>query len=183
MAPFKLIGWQGRRPSPGARRGVRRTAVFRCTPNRSARIAAGRSLARAVRAGLRAGKEGISSRFFCQDDRITIADGLRAGRSVKAIAVELGKSYQSVYRQVRRKRKPGGGYQPWWAHNNAPARAATLKTAKIAGQRRAAPDDPQPAGGEVVTATDVPLADPDLPVEPLNAVCAATIYRACSPGS
>ncbi|MFJ1799052.1 helix-turn-helix domain-containing protein [Streptomyces sp. NPDC088180] len=38
----------------------------------------------------------ISPRFLTQDDRIAIADGLRADQSVKRIASSIGKSFQSV---------------------------------------------------------------------------------------
>ena len=61
----------------------------------------------------------VSSRFLDQDDRIAIADGLFAGRAVKEIAAAIGKSFQTVYREVKRNSKPDGGYQPWWAHNQA----------------------------------------------------------------
>jgi len=61
----------------------------------------------------------ISPRFLSQDDRIAIADGLRAGDPVKVIAARIGKSYQTVYREVSRNSKPDGSYQPWWAHNRA----------------------------------------------------------------
>jgi IS30 family transposase len=61
----------------------------------------------------------ISTRYFGQDDRIEISDGLAAGEPVKAIAARLGKSYQSVYREIARNRKPDGRYQPWHAHNQA----------------------------------------------------------------
>jgi len=61
----------------------------------------------------------VSSRFLSQDDRITIADGLRDGKSVKSIATEIAKSFQSVYREIERNSKPDGTYQPWWAHNQA----------------------------------------------------------------
>lgn len=61
----------------------------------------------------------ISSRYLSQDDRIEIADGLDAGESVKAIAARIGKSYQSVYREISRNRKPDGRYQPWFAHGQA----------------------------------------------------------------
>ena len=61
----------------------------------------------------------ISSRYLSQDDRIEIADGLDAGERVKAIAARIGKSYQSVYREVARNRKPDGRYQPWFAHGQA----------------------------------------------------------------
>ncbi|MBS1674498.1 MAG: IS30 family transposase [Actinobacteria bacterium] len=61
----------------------------------------------------------ISNRYLSQDDRIEIADGLDAGEPVKVIASRIGKSYQSVYREIARNRKPDGGYQPWFAHGQA----------------------------------------------------------------
>ncbi|MGN9779364.1 IS30 family transposase [Micromonospora sp. H33] len=61
----------------------------------------------------------ISPRYLNQDDRIEIADGLARGEPVKAIAARIGKSYQSVYREIARNRKPDGRYQPWYAHNQA----------------------------------------------------------------
>ncbi|WP_199182358.1 helix-turn-helix domain-containing protein [Cryobacterium sp. Y11] len=61
----------------------------------------------------------ISSRYFSQDDRIEIGDGLAAGEAVKGIAVRIGKSFQSVYREIARNRKADGTYQPWFAHNRA----------------------------------------------------------------
>lgn len=61
----------------------------------------------------------ISSRYFSQNDRIEIADGLSCGESVKAIAARIGKSYQSVYREISRNKKSDGTYQPWYAHNQA----------------------------------------------------------------
>src|SRR5256885_4770233 len=61
----------------------------------------------------------ISPRFLTQDDRIAIADGLQAQRSKKAIAASIGKSFQTVYREIGRNSKPDGRYEPWWAHNQA----------------------------------------------------------------
>ncbi|WP_197420345.1 helix-turn-helix domain-containing protein [Mycobacterium sp. NAZ190054] len=58
----------------------------------------------------------ISSRYLTQDDRIEIADGLAAGKPVKEIAECIGKTFQSVYREISRNRKPDGTYQPWYAH-------------------------------------------------------------------
>src|SRR5690606_17530370 len=57
----------------------------------------------------------ISGRYLSQDDRIEIADGLDATEPVKQIAARIGKSYQSVYREIARNRKPDGRYQPWFA--------------------------------------------------------------------
>jgi transposase, IS30 family len=61
----------------------------------------------------------ISPRYLSQDDRIEIADGLARGEPVKAIAVRIGRCYQTVYREIARNRKPDGRYQPWYAHNRA----------------------------------------------------------------
>ena len=61
----------------------------------------------------------ISPRFLSQDDRIEIADGLACGEPVKVIAARIGKSYQTVYREIARNSKPGGRYQPWYAHGQA----------------------------------------------------------------
>jgi IS30 family transposase len=61
----------------------------------------------------------ISQRFLSQDDRIEIADGLMRDEPVKAIAARIGKSHQSVYREIARNSKPGGRYQPYYAHGQA----------------------------------------------------------------
>lgn len=61
----------------------------------------------------------INRRFFDQDDRIEIADGLARGEPVKSIANRIGKTYQSVYREIARNRKDDGQYNPWFAHNQA----------------------------------------------------------------
>lgn len=60
-----------------------------------------------------------SSRYFSQGDRIEIADELAAGEAVKTIAARIGKSFQSIYREIARNRKVDGSYQPWFAHNQA----------------------------------------------------------------
>ncbi|MER6809893.1 IS30 family transposase [Spirillospora sp. NPDC000708] len=73
----------------------------------------------------------VSSRFLTQDDRITIADGLHARRGVKEIAASIGKSFQTVYREIKRGSKPDGGYEPFWAHNQALLRRRRPKATKI----------------------------------------------------
>ena len=50
---------------------------------------------------------------------VALADGLIRGESVKSIAARIGKSYQSVYKEIARNRKPDGRYQPWFAHSQA----------------------------------------------------------------
>ena len=78
----------------------------------------------------------ISSRYLSQDDRIEIAEGLAAGQNVKAIAARIGKSYQSVYREIRRNSKPDGRYQPWFAHGQAHLRRKRPKARRIASDER-----------------------------------------------
>ncbi|EHR53422.1 transposase, IS30 family [Saccharomonospora marina XMU15] len=73
----------------------------------------------------------ISSRYFSQDDRIEIADGLGRGEPVKEIAARVGKSYQSVYREIARNRKADGSYQPWYAHNQAYLRRRRPKAPRL----------------------------------------------------
>ena len=73
----------------------------------------------------------ISSRFLTQDDRIAIADGLAAKVPVKEIAAAIGKSFQTVYREIARGSKPDGRYQPWWAHNQALLRRRRPKPKRI----------------------------------------------------
>ena len=74
----------------------------------------------------------ISSRYFNQDDRIEIAEGLATRESVKSIAERIGKSYQSVYREIARNKKPDGSYQPWFAHNQAHLRRRRPKASLVA---------------------------------------------------
>ncbi len=38
---------------------------------------------------------------------------------MEAIAERIGKSYQTVYREIARNRKSDGRYQPWYAHSQA----------------------------------------------------------------
>jgi IS30 family transposase len=46
-----------------------------------------------------------------------IADGLLAGRSIRAIAAELRRSLSTVSREIRRNRDPESGrYYPFRAH-------------------------------------------------------------------
>jgi len=78
----------------------------------------------------------ISPRFLTQDDRIAIADGLHAGLSKKQIATGIGKSFQTVYREIRLNSKPDGRYQPWWAHNQAVLRRRRPKPVKLVAEPR-----------------------------------------------
>ena len=74
----------------------------------------------------------ISPRYLSQDDRIEIADGLARGEPVTQIAARIGKSYQTIYREVARNRKVDGRYQPWFAHNQAHLRRRRSKLHRFA---------------------------------------------------
>jgi IS30 family transposase len=56
---------------------------------------------------------------------------LAAGEPVKSIAARIGKSYQSVYREIARNRKPDGRYQPWFAHGRAYERRRRPKPRRL----------------------------------------------------
>ena len=75
------------------------------------------------------------SRYLTQDDRIEIADGLAAGEPVKAIAERIGKTFQSVYREIARNRKPDGTCPPWYAHAQAHQRHPPATGEAQAGRR------------------------------------------------
>src|SRR5918995_1635829 len=72
-----------------------------------------------------------SPRFLTQDDRIAIADGLAAKVPIKEIAASIGKTFQTVYREIARGTKADGRYQPWWAHNQALLRRRRPKSKLI----------------------------------------------------
>ena len=82
----------------------------------------------------------ISARLLSEGERIIIADGLLAGRTIRAIAAELGRSPSTVSREVRRNTEPEAGrYSPFLAHRQSAARRARPKTGKLhrEGQLRA----------------------------------------------
>ena len=75
----------------------------------------------------------MSVRFLSLDERIVIADGLRAGRSQRSIAAELGRPPSTVSREITHNRHPeSGDYRPYAAHRRAQTRRARPKTGKIA---------------------------------------------------
>ena len=114
----------------------------------------------------------ISPRYLSQDDRIEIADGLARGEPVKLIAARIGKTFQSVYREIARNRKPDGGYQPWYAHNRAHA-AAAIQAAPVQRRRRVGYDRGRQARQALVTGPDQPVAAAPLPA----ASFLAGVYR------
>lgn len=76
----------------------------------------------------------ISARFLSESERITIADLLHARRSIRAIAMELGRSPSTVSREIRRNiHEPSGNYRPHTAQRSAERRRGRQRTGKIAG--------------------------------------------------
>src|SRR4051794_31899692 len=63
-----------------------------------------------------------SLRYLSESERITIADGLARGESLRAIARALGRHASTVSREVRRNREPNGRYRPHRAEHAARAR-------------------------------------------------------------
>lgn len=99
----------------------------------------------------------VSARFLSELERITIADLLHAGRSIRAIATELGRSPSTVSRETRRNiHEPSGNYRPRTAQRSAERRRSRQRTGKIASnpvlqqfvrehlKQRWSPSDQQP---------------------------------------
>jgi transposase, IS30 family len=75
----------------------------------------------------------VSDRFLTEDERIVIADRLRAGVSIRVIAAQLGRAPSTISREVRRNAHPeSGDYRPHAAQQRAVARRPRPKTGKIA---------------------------------------------------
>jgi transposase, IS30 family len=74
-----------------------------------------------------------SSRYLNEDERVVIADGVRAGRSARSIAAELGRSPSTVGRELARNSDPDTGeYRPHHAHRRMLARRPRPKPRRLA---------------------------------------------------
>ncbi len=75
----------------------------------------------------------LHPRYLSQEERIQIADRLRLGDSIRAIARLLGRDPGTVSREVERNRNPeSGGYEPYRAQQKA---AGRLKRCVLASWR------------------------------------------------
>jgi IS30 family transposase len=72
----------------------------------------------------------ISSRYLSQEDRLAIADGLKVGRSRRAIAAGIGKQASTVCREIN-ERSIAGHYMPYLAHQEAAHKRARPKPSKL----------------------------------------------------
>ncbi|MCD9880885.1 IS30 family transposase [Streptomyces sp. NR30] len=76
--------------------------------------------------------DAVSERFLSEDERIVIADLLRAKKSLRAIARELGRHPATISLEVGRNRDPRTGmYHPIQAQRRASVRCARFKGRKI----------------------------------------------------
>ncbi|WP_405803418.1 IS30 family transposase [Streptomyces sp. NBC_00210] len=74
----------------------------------------------------------VPSRYLREAERIHIADRLREKATIRAIAVELGRSPSTISREIRRNRHPGNGqYRPFAAQARADGRRPRPKPGKI----------------------------------------------------
>jgi transposase, IS30 family len=77
-------------------------------------------------------KAEISARYLSEEERVRIADLLRRGHAVRAIAAELGRSPSTVSRELHRNRDPGSGqYRPFTAQRLAADRRARPGRGKL----------------------------------------------------
>jgi transposase, IS30 family len=75
----------------------------------------------------------VRGRSLNCDERIPIADRLREGASIRAIAAELGRAPSSISREVRRNAHQGSGaYRPHAAQARAGARRRRPRSRKLA---------------------------------------------------
>lgn len=73
-----------------------------------------------------------STRYLSDQERLMIAHGVRAGRSKRSIAVELGRSVLTVCREVTRNAEPSGEYRPHAAQQRMLARRPRPKPHRVA---------------------------------------------------
>jgi transposase, IS30 family len=76
-----------------------------------------------------------SPRYLSEAERAVIADGRRAGVSMRAIARELGRNVSSVSRELGRNRDDAGRYRPSAAQRMTTARLARPRERKVAADR------------------------------------------------
>ncbi len=76
-----------------------------------------------------------SDRYLSGEERIVIADGVRAGRSKRLIAGELGRSVSTVCREVLRNAETSGEYRPHAAHQRMLTRRPRPKHRRVVVNR------------------------------------------------
>ncbi len=75
----------------------------------------------------------VSARYLSEAERISIADGLIRGSSIRAIAGELGRAPSTISREIRRNRDAGSvAYHPYRAGHRAARRRVRRRPRKLA---------------------------------------------------
>lgn len=77
----------------------------------------------------------IDGYYLSQDERIAIADGLRAGESIRSIAGKLGRSPSTISREIRSSTGPTGSYGPYRAQQISTSRLKRPKARKVDNPR------------------------------------------------
>ena len=78
----------------------------------------------------------VSARFLAEAERISIADALIGGRSIRAIAAELGRAPSTVSREIRRNRDAATeAYHPFRAQRRAAGRRVRPRSGKLVRNR------------------------------------------------
>ena len=122
----------GGREFVGASVGINRKTGCRWRYGRSVRNAAGEVLHYAPVKITPAKPR--SPRYLSEDERIVIADLLRAGQTVRAIALELGRSPSTVSREIRRNSDAHARYRP--THAEQARESPRSQTSEAAGRGR-----------------------------------------------
>jgi transposase, IS30 family len=73
----------------------------------------------------------MSPRYLSDKERFVIADGLRADRSKRSIAAELGRSVSTVCREIERNSEASGEYRPHAAQQRMLARRPRPKHRRV----------------------------------------------------
>ncbi len=58
----------------------------------------------------------VSARFLSEEERVRIADLVKAGHSMRHVAMTLGRAPSTISRDLRRNRNATGAYRPFHAH-------------------------------------------------------------------
>ncbi|WP_298807042.1 helix-turn-helix domain-containing protein [uncultured Pseudokineococcus sp.] len=119
-----------------------------------------------------------SGRYLSLPERLVIADLLRLGTSLRAIAAELGRSPSTVKREVDRHRDAQGRYLPHAAEAAAGEQRRRPRTSRLAGDvrlRRLVQRKLNRYWSPEQIAGWLRETHPD---DPSRWVCAETIYRA-----
>ncbi len=106
----------------------------------------------------------VAARFLSEAERISIADGLIRGLSIRAIAVDLGRVPSTISREIRRNRDAeAGAYHPYRAQRRAAGRRIPPSAGETRVESRAPEGRCRPPRAPLEPRADQPAA-----AEPLS---------------